>query len=44
MRSKSAKKLKRNAEAMTIGYSKEFTRKTYQRLKKVHKSLNKNQK
>lgn len=38
MRNKVAKKLRRFAESMTIGMSKEETRKRYQQLKVVHKN------
>lgn len=38
MKNKSAKKLRRLAERMTVGKSKEETKKVYDRLKNVHKS------
>ena len=38
MNSKSAKKLRRLANAISIGKSKEETRKIHQRLKNVHKT------
>ena len=37
MRNKSAKKLRRLAEALTVGKTKTETRQAYQRLKNVHK-------
>lgn len=40
MRNKSAEKLRRDAENVTVGVTKQQTRQTYQRLKTVHKSLN----
>lgn len=44
MNNKRAKILRRLSEDLTIGMPKQETRKQYKRLKKVHKSLNKNQK
>lgn len=37
MRNKTAKKLRREAEMLTIGKSKHETRKQYRRMKKVYK-------
>lgn len=38
MRNKSAKKLRRLAEHMTVGKSKQETKKVYKRLQTVHKT------
>ncbi len=40
MNEKTAKKLRRIAEQLTVGKTKEETRKQYKRLKKVHKLEN----
>ena len=37
MRNKKAKQLKREAEVVTVGWSKNETRKQYQRMKKIYK-------
>lgn len=39
MRNATAKKLKELAKGMTVGKSKEETKRRYKQLKKVHKSL-----
>lgn len=39
MRNKAAKKLKELAKGMTVGKSKQETKRRYKQLKKVHKSI-----